>query len=120
MDVLLIRWVINAVALWVAVLVVPGIHAPDDLVTLAATAAVFGAVNTLIRPLLKLLTCPLIMLTLGLFTLIVNAAMLWLTAWIAGRLDLGFTVDGLVAALIGAIVISGVSLVLSTVMTRER
>lgn len=120
MNLLLIRWVINAVALWVAVLIVPGIHAPDDVATLAAVAAIFGIVNTLIRPLLRLLTCPLILLTLGLFTLVVNAAMLWLTAWIAARLDLGLTVSGPVAALLGAIVISVVSLVLSTIMTRDR
>jgi putative membrane protein len=119
-DTLLIRWAINAVALWIAVLVVPGIDAADDPVTLAATAVVFGLVNTLIRPILKLLTCPLILITLGLFTLVVNAAMLWLTGWIAGRLDLGFSVDGFLAALIGALVISVVSLLLSMVMTGER
>ena len=120
MNTLLIRWVINAIALWIAVLLVPGIRAPDDVVTLAATAAIFGLVNALIRPVFKLLTCPLIMLTLGLFTLIINALMLWLTSWIAGFFDLGFSVDGFVPALLGAIVISIVSFVLSALSERDR
>ncbi|MFQ5854175.1 MAG: phage holin family protein [Anaerolineae bacterium] len=120
MNTLLIRWIINAIALWIAVLLVPGIHAPERVVTLVATAAIFGLVNTFIRPVLKLLTCPLILLTLGLFTLVINAVMLWLTSRIAGLLDLGFTVDGFVAALLGAIVVSVVSIVLSAFAERER
>lgn len=115
MDTLLIRWVINAIALWIAVLIVPGIHAPDSVVTLAGTAAIFGLVNTLIRPVLKLLTCPLILLTLGLFTVVINALMLWLTSWIAGLFGLGFTVNGFLPALLGTIVVSIVSIVLSKV-----
>lgn len=120
MNTLLIRWIINAIALWIAVLLVPGIHAPESVVTLAATAAIFGLVNTLIRPVLKLLTCPLILLTLGLFTLVINALMLWLTSWIAGLFGLGFTVDGFLAAFLGAIVVSLVSIVLSEFAERER
>lgn len=120
MKTLLIRWIINAIALWIAVLIVPGIRAPDSVVALAATAAIFGLVNTLIRPVFKILTCPLILLTLGLFTLIINALMLWLTSWIAGLFHLGFTVNGFFAALLGAIVVSIVSIVLSEVTERER
>lgn len=119
MNALLLRWVINAVALWVAVQLVPGIRAPDNVVTLAATAAIFGLVNALIRPVLKLVTCPLILLTLGLFTLVINALMLWLTSWIAGFFDLGFAVDGFVAAVLGAVVVSVVSVVLSWFVRRE-
>lgn len=120
MDILLIRWVINAIALWVAVSLVPGIHAADDVVTLAATAAIFGLVNAVIRPVLRFLTCPLIIMTLGLFTLVINAGMLSLTSWIAGVFDLGFRVDGFVAALLGAIVVSVVSIVLSVFLKPER
>ncbi len=119
MNTLLLRWIINAVALWVAVQLVPGIRAPDNVVTLAATAAIFGLVNALIRPVLKLVTCPLILLTLGLFTLVINALMLWLTSWIAGFFDLGFAVDGVVAAVLGAVVVSIVSVVLSWFVRRE-
>lgn len=120
MNTLLVRWVINAIALWVAVLLVPGIHAPDSVATLAATALIFGLVNALIRPVFKLLTCPLILLTLGLFTLVINALMLWLTSWIAGLFDLGFTVSGFLPAFLGAIVVSIVSVVLSEFVKRER
>ncbi len=119
MSTLLARWFINAVALWVAVRLVPGIHAPSEVVTLAGVALIFGLVNALIRPVFKLLTCPLILLTLGLFTLIINALMLWLTAWLAGRLGLDFTVEGFVPALLGAIVISIVSVILSWLVQRE-
>ncbi|MBS1251397.1 MAG: hypothetical protein MAG451_00430 [Anaerolineales bacterium] len=119
MNTLLLRWIINAVALWVAMQLVPGIRAPNDVVTLAATAAIFGLVNALIRPVLKLVTCPLILLTLGLFTLVINALMLWLTSWIAGFFDLGFAVDGFVAAVLGAVVVSVVSVVLSWFVRRE-
>lgn len=120
MNVILLRWIINAIALWIAVLLVPGIQAPDDVVPLAITAAIFGLVNALIRPVFSLLTCPLILLTLGLFTLVINALMLWLTSWIAGLLDLGFTVSGFLPALLGAIVVSIVSIVLSEFVQREQ
>lgn len=120
MNTILIRWLINGIALWIAVLLVPGIHAPDRVTTLAATAAIFGLVNALIRPVFKLLTCPLILLTLGLFTLVINALMLWLTSWIASLFDLGFRIDGFFAAFLGAIVVSIVSVILTKFTERER
>lgn len=119
MKSLLIRWIINAVALWVAVRLVPGIHAPEDVPTLLGVALIFGLVNALIRPVFKLLTCPLIVASLGLFTFVINALMLWLTAWLAGHLGLGFTVTGFIPALLGAIVVSIVSVVLSWFVRRE-
>lgn len=118
MDRLLLRWLINGIALWI-VQFVPGIKAPDDVVALAATAAIFGLVNALIRPVLKFVTCPFIILTLGLFTLVVNAVMLWLTSWLASQFDLGFVVEGPVAALVGALVVSVVSVVLSWFVRHE-
>ena len=120
MDTLLIRWFINGVALWVAVQLVPGIHAPDRVTTLAGVALIFGLVNALIRPVLKLLTCPLIVASLGLFTFVINALMLWFTAWLASRLGLTFTVAGFIPALLGAIVVSVVSVVLSWFVHPER
>ena len=83
---LLVRWVITAIALFVAVQRVPGIRVAGDASSLtlyAAMAIVFGLVNALVRPILKLLSCPLILLTFGLFTLVVNAAAFWLSAWVA-------------------------------------
>jgi putative membrane protein len=75
-------------------------------------AVIFGLVNALIRPLIKLLTCLINAITLGLFTLVINALMLWLSSWIAGQLDVGFHVSGFGAAFLGALLISIVSLVL--------
>src|SRR5262245_22854330 len=99
---ILLRFLINAAALWLAAEVVPGIHAgrPGSIL---AVALVFGLVNVLIRPILKLLTCPIILLTLGLFTLVVNALMLMLTAWIGRGFGIDFKVDGFVAAFLGAL-----------------
>lgn len=116
---LLIRWMINAVALWAAVRLVPGIRASEEVLTLLGVALIFGLVNALIRPVFKLLTCPLIVASLGLFTFVINALMLWLTAWLAGQVGLAFTVAGFIPALLGAIVISVVSVFLSWFVRRD-
>ncbi len=116
---LLLRWVINAVALWVAASAVPGIHNDGGWKVLFVVALIFGLVNALIRPLLTLLTCPLIILTLGLFTLVINALMLWLASWLGRQAGLGFYVDGFWAAFLGALVVSIVSWVLSVFIRDE-
>lgn len=112
---LLARLAVNAVALYVAAQFVPGVSftRPNDWQTVILVALIFGVVNALIRPLTLAVTCLINLVTLGLFTLVVNAAMLWLTSEAAASLGLGFRVDGFVAALLGALVISLVSLVLS-------
>jgi putative membrane protein len=119
---LIISWFVNAVALAVAVWLLDGIDVTGDSawLTLALVAVIFGLVNALIRPLVKLLTCLLNVLTLGLFTLVINAAMLWLSSWIAGQLDLGFHVAGFWWALLGALIISVVSFVLNLVFRKDR
>ena len=111
-------WVINAVALAAAAYLVPGIDILGEpaWATLAAMAVLFGLVNALIRPILKLLTCPLIILTLGLFTLVVNGLMLWLASWLGGHFDVGFEVGGFWPAFWGALVISITSFFLSLVL----
>ncbi|HEY65619.1 MAG TPA: phage holin family protein [Caldilineae bacterium] len=119
MNRLVIRLVINAAALWAATRIVPGIHADTSVETLVAVALIFGLVNTFLRPILKLLTCPLRMITLGLFTWVINALMLWLTSAIAGRLGLEFTVEGFMPALLGSLVVSAVSIVLA-IFLRDR
>jgi putative membrane protein len=119
---LLISWLINAVALAAAVWLVTGISVADDQATWLAVglmAIVFGLVNALIRPIVRFMTCLINIFTLGLFTLVVNALMLWLASWIAGLLDIGFYVDGFVPAFLGALVISVVSFVLS-LLFRDR
>lgn len=113
---LLLRWVIMAVSLVVAAYTVPGISVTDQngLFAVLVMAAVFGLVNAFIRPLLTLLSCPLVMLTLGLFTLVINAICFSFSSWIAQNFfGAGFVVDGFFAALIGSIVVSIVSFLLS-------
>jgi len=112
----LARLIINAVALWAAV---HGITYEGDWVGLALVALIFGIVNAFIKPLLKLLTCPLIILTLGLFTLVINALMLQLTSWLAGTFNLDFHVDNFGAAFWGGLVISIVSIILSIFLGGE-
>ena len=110
---LLLRWIINAAAVYAAIWAVPGIRAEGGPVTYFTMALILGLVNAIIAPVIKLLTCPLILLTLGLFTLVINGAMLLLASSIASSLRLAFEVDGFPAAFLGALVISVVSFVLS-------
>jgi len=112
---MILRLLINAVALGIAAYVVPGIHA-GGLTSLLLTAVVFGLVNALVRPVLKLLSCPIILLTLGLFTLILNALMLLLTARLGKAFGIDFAVNGFGAAFLGALLVSVVSTVLSWVV----
>jgi putative membrane protein len=116
----LIRLVITAVALWAAVELVPGIEHDGPLVELLGVALVFGFVNAVIRPLLLMLTCPLVLLTLGLFIFVLNAFMLWLTSALSLALDLGFAVAGFVPALIGGLVVGLVSTVLNVMVGDEK
>jgi putative membrane protein len=109
----LLRLLINGVALWVATLIVPGVTYSGGFLTFLAVALVFGLLNALVRPVLRLLTCPLMILTLGLFTFVINAIILWLTSALSAKLDLGFHVSGFGAAFLGALVISIVSVLLS-------
>lgn len=109
----LLRWLINTVAVWVAIQIVPGIVAEGDWVGIALVALLLGLVNAFIKPVITLLSCPLVIITLGLFTLVINALVLGLTSWLADVLNLGFRVNDFGAALLGGIVISVVSFVLS-------
>jgi putative membrane protein len=109
----LARLLINAAALFVATRLVPGITATSEPLTFLAVALVFGLLNALVRPVITMLTCPLMILTLGLFTFVINAVILWLTSAAAGRLRLGFHVAGFWPAFWGALVVSIVSVLLS-------
>jgi len=113
---LLLRILINAAALWVATQIVPGVTHTGPWFTLLLVALVFGLLNALVRPILKLLTCPLILLTLGLFTFVINAIVLWLTSAISESLGLGFHVAGFVPAFVGALVVTLVSVLVSVLM----
>ncbi|WP_380277720.1 phage holin family protein [Kitasatospora purpeofusca] len=109
-----IKTLINAAAIWVAAWIVAGITLTGDdwqhkTLTVLAVALVFGVVNWLIKPVVQLFSLPLFILTLGLFTFVVNALMLWLTSWASDKLDLDFHVDGFWSALFGALIVSLVS-----------
>jgi putative membrane protein len=110
---LLLHWLFNAIALWVAAYLITGLDFTGDVLHLVLVGAVFGIVNSLLRPLLTVLTCPLIVLTLGLFTLVINAVMLLVTGWLSARWNLGFTVVGFWPAFWGGLVVGLVSLALS-------
>ena len=109
----LIRLLINAAALWVATQIVPGVTHSGSGGTLLLVALVFGVLNALLRPILALLSCPLMILTLGLFTFVINAVILLVTSSLSGSLGIGFHVDGFWAAFLGALVVSIVSILLS-------
>jgi putative membrane protein len=109
----LLRLLINAAALWVAIRLVDGIDYRGSGWSLILVALVFGVLNAAVRPLLTLLTLPFLILTLGLFILVINALMLMLTGWVSRLVGLGFYVDGFWAALLGGFIISVVSLMLS-------
>jgi len=117
----LIRWIINAVALWVTTLVVSGIEVTGSttarrIVTIVVVALIFGLVNAILKPVIRLVGCFLYVFTLGLFGLIVNALLFLLTDWIADLLDLPFNVAGFWPAFWGAIVMAIISWVLSLVV----
>ncbi|WP_198289425.1 phage holin family protein [Rhodococcus sp. AW25M09] len=123
----LIRLVINAVAIWVAKEFVDGIIVTSsgrgdgwDIVVLLGIAAVLTVVNAFIRPLVRLLSLPLLILTLGLFTLVINALMLLLTAWLSSQTGYGLEIIGFAAAFWGAIIISIVNFLLGAFVPEKR
>jgi len=119
-----IKVLVNGVALWVAAYLVKGIHlagatasTTSQLVTILWVAVIFGGLNALIKPIMTVLSLPIIILTLGLFALIVNAAMLELTSWFASQFNLDFHVDQFFwDAVIGSIIITIVSMFLNVVL----
>lgn len=115
---IIIRIIINAVALWLTALLLPAFNLTSNVLGILIVAVIFGLVNAFIRPIVKLFSLPLTVLTLGLFTLVINTAMLLLTAWIAGDY---LSIEGnfltqLLWAFIGSIIISIISTVLSWIL----
>jgi len=105
--------------LWVATRIVPGVSYTGGWIPLLGVALVFGVVNAFVRPVARILTFPIVILTLGLFLLVINGFMLWLTSALSDALDLGFHVQGFVAAFLGALVVSIVSTLLN-MFVRDR
>ena len=108
-----VRLLVNGAALWVATRLVPGVSYSGGWGPFFGVALVFGVINAVLRPIAKILTFPLILVTLGLFALVVNGLMLWLTSSLSASLGLGFHVSGFWAAFFGALVVSIVSALLS-------
>ncbi len=116
---LILRWAINAVALYAAIALVPGLRTQNpNWQAYIWLALIFGLVNALVRPLLKFLTCPLIILTLGLFTLLINTALLYLTSSLGTVFGVGLEIANFGSAFLGALIVSTISLVL-TMLVRD-
>ena len=121
MQSILTRIIVNAVALAVAAWVVDGVDLTGDstankVLTLLGVAAIFGLINTFIKPLLTLLSLPFIVVTLGLLIFVINALLLWLTGGISSALGLSFSVEGFWSALLGSVIISLVSFAMNIVL----
>lgn len=117
---LIIRWFINGVAVWAAANLVPGIMLTEDSPgAIIVIALILGLLNATLNPLLKFLTCPFILLTLGLGALLINTLVFWLAGEIGQSLGYGFTVDGFWSAFLGALVVSIVSVILGVFLKEE-
>ena len=120
MNKFIFRMIINGVALYAAVALVPGITPENpNPVSYIWLALIFGLLNALIKPILKLLTCPFILLTLGLFTLLINTAMFYATSWVGAQFNFGLYIDGFWSAFLGALVISVVSMIFEVIFRDE-
>ncbi|GAA1681653.1 phage holin family protein [Streptomyces yatensis] len=121
----LVKTIANAGALGVAIWLLNDITLTGDntgrqALTLILVALVFGVVNVVVKPIVKLLAFPLFILTLGLITLVINALMLLLTSWLAGKLDLSFHVDGFGTAVLGGLIVSIVAWALHVVLPDDK
>jgi putative membrane protein len=117
---MLLRVVITMCAIYVASRFVPGISTDGSVLALAGVALVFAVVNEIVKPILSVLSLPFVVVTLGLFLLVINALMLMLTSKLSGALGLGFHVQGFGAAFWGGIIISVVSTLLYVVIPEPR
>ena len=119
MNKFLLRWLINSLAVWAAVNIVPGIEWTNDWVAVLALGLILTFVNGIVRPLAKFVGCLPIILTLGLFTLVINAFLFWLTGWIGTAFGVGFTVDGFWPAFLGGLVVSLVGIIMGIFLRDE-
>lgn len=117
----ILRWVINAIGLYLAILILPGIDLTSGLVSIIWLALIFGVINALFGPLLKFLTCPLILLTLGLFTLVINTFLFWLTSVIGQSFGIALLINDPVwwNAFLGGLIVSIVSVIMTMILKDE-
>jgi putative membrane protein len=119
MNKFLLRWIINSLAVWAAVSFVPGINWTNDWISLIGLGLILTLVNAIVRPVAKFVGCLPIILTLGLFTLVINAGLFWLTGVIGNAFGVGFTVDGFWPAFLGGLVVSVVSIIMGMILRDE-
>lgn len=122
---MILRFLVSALALGFATWLLPGIELDyvdrpaDAALTILIVAAIFGLVNAIVKPLFVFVTSPLLLITLGLFLLVINAALLLLTSWVCGQIGVGWNVDGWMSAFWGALIVSIVSFVLNSFVGRR-
>jgi putative membrane protein len=121
---ILIKVIVTAVALWVATLLIPGIHlhthsTAGKIGTLVVVALIFGIVNAILKPIIKTIGCLAYAITLGLISIIVNGLLFWLVSYIAGKLSIPFHITGFVPAVLGALLVGIVGWLLSLIVDRE-
>ena len=121
---MIVRFLVSSLSLALATWLLPGIvleprAMADQVVTIAIVAAIFGVVNAFVKPLFVFVTSPLLLLTLGLFLLVINAALLLLTSWVCTQLDVGWYVTDFWSAVLGALLVSIVSFVLGSVFAKR-
>lgn len=121
---ILIKALITAVAVWVATLVIPGIHLHTHstigkVTTLIVVALIFGLINAVLKPIAKAIGCLAYAVTFGLIAVVVNGLLFWLTSYVAGKLSVPFHITGFVPAVLGALLVGIVSWVLSLILERD-
>lgn len=117
----LIKLVITAAAVWLATIVVPGIHlhahtTTDKIATLIVVALIFGVINAVLKPIAKTLGCLAYAVTFGLISIVVNGLLFWLTSYVAGKLKIPFHITGFGPAVLGALLVGVVGWVLSLIL----
>ncbi len=120
MNKFLLRWGINTIALYVAVQILPGLKHDGSGVALLGVALIFGLVNAALKPVLVVLSCPLVALTFGLFLLVINGLLLLITAWVSDLFELGFRVDGLGWGILGSLVIGLIGWFLNSLLAEDK
>ncbi|GIG70182.1 phage holin family protein [Phytomonospora endophytica] len=120
----IVQLLLTAGALWLSTVIVPDIDVSGsgafaNFMTLLVVALIFGLVNALIKPIVQIFGCAFYILTLGLFALVVNALMFWLTGWLADKINLPFHVGGFWAAFWGAIIVTVVSWIVGAFLPRK-